>query len=444
MRTLRPLSLLLCLALAGVVAPAASADAAVAQGTYHPVTSSRLLDTRSGLGAPKQPLGPGATLQLAVTGRGGVPASGAAAAVINITVQSPTASSFLTAYPSGQTRPATSSINYQVGGTRANIATVLLGDGGKIAIYNNSGSTSVIVDVVGFYASAATTTEGNEFAAVTPNRLFDTRNDAEGALAGKSILTTYIDFGTGGDQNSSVRALAVNVTAVGAEGSGYLSTWDGNGSPPATSTLNFADSGAVANMAVVKTALCSDCGTPAPVQFGVYNGSADTVHVFVDLVGVYYNDGTVGLRFSPLTPVRISDSRKPLNGTPLAAGQTQQLTAPSSVADSSTVALVTNVAAVQPTSTTFLTLWKGGEARPPVSNLNARAGSTVANGAVIELSSTNKFNIYNNAGTTNFLIDVTGRFRGPSTSSAQQQTSKVSGFRTLNATSERRTDNSSR
>jgi hypothetical protein len=85
-----------------------------------------------------------------VTGRGGVPAD-ATALVYNLTVTGPTASSYLTVYPAGTTRPAVSNINFTAGQTLANSGTTKLGTSGRLAIYNNSGSTHVILDVAGYY-----------------------------------------------------------------------------------------------------------------------------------------------------------------------------------------------------------------------------------------------------------------------------------------------------
>ncbi|MDP9020136.1 MAG: S8 family serine peptidase, partial [Actinomycetota bacterium] len=52
---------------------------------YTPLAPSRILDTRYGNGAPKAKLGPGASLDLQVTGRGGVPSSGVSGVVVNLT-----------------------------------------------------------------------------------------------------------------------------------------------------------------------------------------------------------------------------------------------------------------------------------------------------------------------------------------------------------------------
>ena len=50
---------------------------------------------------------------------------------------------------------------------------------------------------------------------------------------------------------------------------------------------------------------------------------------------------------------------------------------------------------------------------------NTKPGATVANGAIVGITSSRKFAIYNNAGSVDFLIDVNGRF-GPADVSAVQ------------------------
>jgi hypothetical protein len=61
------------------------------------VTPARVLDTRTGTGGNIAPLGPQVTTELDVTGVGGVPETGVTAVVLNVTVDQPSASGFLTA-----------------------------------------------------------------------------------------------------------------------------------------------------------------------------------------------------------------------------------------------------------------------------------------------------------------------------------------------------------
>jgi hypothetical protein len=123
-------------------------DAAATGGNYHPLSPFRILDTR-----PVGPIGPGASLPLAVAGQGGVPSgSTATAAVMNITETSPSAGSFLTIYPGGgQPRPLASDLNFAAWDTYANLDIVRLGGGG-VVIFNAVGSTDVVADLAGYYS----------------------------------------------------------------------------------------------------------------------------------------------------------------------------------------------------------------------------------------------------------------------------------------------------
>lgn len=118
---------------------------------FHPVTPSRILDTRTGVGAPAARLGPGGTLTLRVAGVGGLPPAGAAAVVMNVTAVSPTAQSFLTVFPAGQPRPGTSNICYVAGDIVPNLVIVMLGAGGRLSFFNDAGTTDVLADVAGWF-----------------------------------------------------------------------------------------------------------------------------------------------------------------------------------------------------------------------------------------------------------------------------------------------------
>jgi hypothetical protein len=60
-------------------------------GALVTVSPARVLDTRTGIGAAAAPVGQGAELVLQVSGRGGVPATGVSAVVVNLTVTQPAA-----------------------------------------------------------------------------------------------------------------------------------------------------------------------------------------------------------------------------------------------------------------------------------------------------------------------------------------------------------------
>ncbi|WP_203716266.1 choice-of-anchor D domain-containing protein, partial [Asanoa siamensis] len=284
------------------------------RGTFYPLMPSRVLDTRIGLGSSKAPIGANRAIALQVAGRGGVPSTGVAAVVLNVTVTQPTSSSYLTVYPSGvAVRPTASSLNFPKAWTGANSVTVAVGAGGKVDLYNAKGATHVVADITGYFASDNRIenhgyTVGGSYQSFTPGRWVDTREEVWGPLPAEHYFQAYVDFDE--ETNRHVKAFAINVTAVRPTKTGYLTVWDGNEMTlPETSTLNYTPGKVVPNMAIIPASTCYDCGeTNNAPMIGIY--SSATTHVLVDLVG-YYDDSTLGagLRYTPITPTRITDSR---------------------------------------------------------------------------------------------------------------------------------------
>jgi subtilase family serine protease len=117
---------------------------------YTPVTPVRILDTRYGTGGYKGLVGAGKTISVQVAGKNGVP-SGVSAVVLNVTATNPTASSFVTVYPDGQSRPVVSNLNFIKGETIPNLVIVPVGSDGKVDFYNASGSVSLLADLAGYF-----------------------------------------------------------------------------------------------------------------------------------------------------------------------------------------------------------------------------------------------------------------------------------------------------
>ncbi|MEV4480222.1 choice-of-anchor D domain-containing protein [Micromonospora coxensis] len=385
-------------------------------GTYYPVGPSRLMDTRSGLGTAKAKIGPDRKVDLQVTGRGGVPSSGVGSVVLNVTVVNPTSASFLTAYPAGEARPTASSINFPAKWLGSNNVTVKIGSGGKVSVYNRTGYTDVVVDVVGWYAGtnvvATSHGMGGQYHPFVPTRLIDTR-EGGGALPGGWSITGWVNFNE--PLRSRVRAFVLNITAVSPKASGFLTAWQGGPEVPVSSTVNYTAGKVVPNLAVVQSAPCyyDFCGDAwgAP-SYEVYTSA--TSHIVVDLVGVI-DDGTVadGLRFTPRSPLRIADSRinQGISGA-LPPNGIREVTAPSSVVTDATQVLAMNVTAVAPTNNTVITVWPAGfgAPKPSASNLNPAAGQTVSNAVMGIIGPQDSFNVHNHAGSTHLVADVVGRF----------------------------------
>jgi hypothetical protein len=131
------------------VAPAGSAV------QFYTVTPCRIIDTRGASGPAGGPAlvagGPDRAFTLA--GACGIPA-GASAVSANVTAVGPAAPGYLAIYRGDGVLPATSTINFGVGKTRANNATVQLAlDGtGGVKVHNEStAGVDLVVDVNGYF-----------------------------------------------------------------------------------------------------------------------------------------------------------------------------------------------------------------------------------------------------------------------------------------------------
>ena len=159
------------------------ATAATVPGGYHPLPPTRILDTRTGNGAPIAPIGGQSTLTVQVSGRGGIPATGVSAVVLNVTVTNTSANGgFLIVYPTEDPKPLASNLNWNRGQTVPNLLEVGLGYSGQLNIYNGAGSADVIFDVAG-YVPAITGTPGPDglYNPVVPSRILDTRTGNGGS-----------------------------------------------------------------------------------------------------------------------------------------------------------------------------------------------------------------------------------------------------------------------
>jgi hypothetical protein len=244
-------------------------------GRYQPVVPARIADTRIGSGGAR--LGPGQSLDLAVAGKGGAPASGIDAAALNVAVTNTTAVSFLTVYPTGEPRPVVSNLDFGPGDTVSNRVMTKLGAGGKVTIYNLAGSTDVVVDLGGTFTDASVAGTTGTYVPLVPSRAVDTRSGT-GANLGPVPSGGTIDVqvtGKGGVPATGVRAVVLNVTATQPTGIGYLTLFPTGAPRPLASDLNFAAGETRPNLVVVQV------GTGGKVS--LYTSTQ--THVIVDVFG---------------------------------------------------------------------------------------------------------------------------------------------------------------
>jgi hypothetical protein len=134
-----------------------SATSSVASSSFVPITPCRLFDTRPGsdnVGTRATPLSANDTLPALVWGINGncnIPAT-ATGVSMNVTAIGPTASSFLTVFPTDKPRPLTASLNWAAGqAPTPNAVTAALSADGHVSFYNLSGVVNLTADVVGYY-----------------------------------------------------------------------------------------------------------------------------------------------------------------------------------------------------------------------------------------------------------------------------------------------------
>ncbi len=252
-------------------------------------------------------------------------------------------------------------------------------------------------------AAVATTAGQSTYLPQAPSRVLDTRNGT-GARPGVVGAGETIDLVLPGTPAGATAAV-LNVTATAATGTTVIRVYPqpaADGAPPLVSNLNVVSGGTVANLVVTRL------GVGGAVR--LHNGSA-TVHLIADLAG-FYVDGGSGAGFSGRSPCRLLDTR---GGQPLQAGQPRTLPLTGTCRDggvsgvpADASAVVLNVTAVAPTANTFVTVYPGGT-RPIVSNLNPSRGQVVANQVVVRVEDlSDRVQLYNNAGTTNIVVDLAG------------------------------------
>lgn len=237
-------------------------------GGFVPITPSRVIDTRqvSGGGC----IVGGTSRDITVTAP--IPGGAAGAVVLNVTVVAPTAGGYLTVFPTGESRPTASNVNFSSGQTVPNSATVKVGTGGKVTVFVNSGCAHVLIDVAGYTKPGAAAAAG--YTGITPTRRLDTRQPAPGACIPGGTVRDVPIAGLGAVP-SNAYTVTLNVTVVAPTTSGYVTVFPTGDPRPTASTLNFPAQTVVANATVSRVGSGS-------ISVFVNNGCA---HVLVDVVG---------------------------------------------------------------------------------------------------------------------------------------------------------------
>lgn len=286
---------------------------------FHPTGPTRVADSRTGLGGLGSVGKCCAEAQVItndITSQHNGALSGVKAVTLNVTatnvnISPPYTSSFLTIWRHDWPRPEVSHMNFKVGETVSNQITVPVSADGKIRLYSDIGSVSVIVDLVGYYTSPYPGYDGayGRYISNTPRRVLDTRQQigiakylCPSSTSWGSAYQPAINCNTQYTVNlESIMfsayhqetfpkyvplASVFNITATGADSSGFIAM-DLKSLDNPTSTLNYVPDKTVAGAATSSVAPCHGiCGDGPTYHHHIYN-STGKVHVIADIFGFF-------------------------------------------------------------------------------------------------------------------------------------------------------------
>jgi hypothetical protein len=383
--------------------------------TFVPLAPVRLLDSRFNNGTSGA-FAHGVPKSIDIAGRGGVPAN-AVAITGNLTVVGQSAAGYASLTQQPIANPATSTINFPTGDTRANNVTApLSGAGGVSLTYRATPgrTTHFILDVTGYFINQDVAAS-HTFTDIAPVRVLDTRPGINNGLTGVSPANTNRHFDVAGRFTipSNAEAITGNLTVVGQTRAGYVTlSTDPPPALPATSTVNFPAGDTRANGVTIKL---DDTGG----LWVVYKAPpGNSTHLILDVTGYYLND-TSGARFVALTPGRRMDTRfaAPQEGLtgPFAANTARTLIVePYQGVPNNAVAITGNLTVVGQSRAGFVSMTQVATGSPTTSTLNFPVGDTRANGVTGPLNdATGSVGLVYKAsgGLTHLILDLTGYFR---------------------------------
>lgn len=244
-------------------------DAAlIDQGLYTALSPQRALDTRS-TGA----VGARGKITLNLSAR--VPDT-ATAVTLNLTGVGATASTFVSAFPTGTTRSSASNLNLASSGATSNLVTVQLGTNRSIDLYNHNGSVHLIADLAGYYSPGT----GARFVALSPMRIIDTRVNPTTwttVSGGGSAFTLTMS----GPIPAGATAAVMNVTGISPTLATYLAVYPRTSATPtrpSTSNVQLAKGQILPNLVSVALGPNRDVW--------MFNNSG-SVGVIADLAGYF-------------------------------------------------------------------------------------------------------------------------------------------------------------
>jgi hypothetical protein len=397
-----------------------------AGSTYVPITPVRVLDTRVGTGLSgrfQSNIARSFQITGAITDIGPIPPD-AVAITGNVTEVQQTAVGYVAVTPRPTNKPKSATVNFPVGDARNNNVTTAIGPNGMISATYVAGSgktTHLVFDVTGFFVADSS---GATFNTVKPYRILDTR-DGTGGISTKfrqGVPQSFQVRGTGGlagvPDDPLIVAVTGNLTVTGQNSAGDVALGPVADSTPATSNLNYIFGDNRGNGVSVK--LSADGKLWADLHSSTATARADLVF---DVTGYYKQDGT-GLKFYPLNPGRIMDTRAGV----VLSGLTGPFVGSTGTTNTRTLdtdghwgipadakAITGNLAITAPAKAGHITIMLA-TTDPQTASLNFPAGDTRSNGITVPVTNPGgdllmHYHTSTNGGTVHLILDATGYFK---------------------------------
>jgi hypothetical protein len=363
---------------------------ATGQAEFSSWLRAQLMLVVTGNYTPARQLLPGEPLRVPVLGQFGIPKDGSVAGVaLNVTAVGPTGPGWLRAWPCGSAEPGTSSVNYMAAGAvEPNAVLVPVDDTGEVCISTLTG-TDVIVDVAGWFDGGINPATG---------RVVDTRDDATDlTLRPGRALRVPVTGVAGVPDDGTAVGVALNVTAVGTAGPGWLRVWSCDDDEPDTSSVNYTAAGAIEPNAVV---------VPVGASGEVCVSTLTRTEVIVDVSGWF--DAGLQAGSGRLVDTRDDTTRRTLRpGSDLRVPVTGRFGVPD---DGTALGVALNVTAVDPNGPGWVRVWSCDAPEPDTSSVNyLAAGAIEPNAVVVPVGASGEVCL-STLTDTEVIVDLTGWF----------------------------------
>jgi hypothetical protein len=368
--------------------PAPVGAATEGSGGLVPVTPVRLLDSRTG---PALATGPGGRVDLAVTGRGGIPSDGVLAVVLQVTAICPSATTTLAVWPAGVTRPSAVNVSLPARGARTVTVVVPVGAQGQVSIGNAAGVTGLLVDAVGY-----TVIGGTPLTSVPDTRILDGRVTGPIPSGASQTVTLPTISGIAPDRMTAVLA---QIRLRGAAAAGSVEVTGAGQTHTGLPTARYEAGADTVTLAVLR-----------PASGGlVVTSTGAAVSVMIDVVAVAADAPAAG-QLTAVSPTRVYDSRVAGAGGALAGGATRRLTLAggNSPAPATARAVLVGLTATAGSAAATATLWQSGAPQPARADLALGRGGSNANLVLVPLGPDGTATIGAEGGLSSFTVDVVG------------------------------------